>query len=348
MDNLTHSLVGALLGQAGLKRKTALAMPTLIIAANIPDIDAACFLWLEGAEHLGFRRGITHGPLAMLVLPLLLWAAMLGWDKWRRRSNAERPAVHKGWLLALAFIGTLSHPAMDWLNVYGIRLLEPFSSQWFYGDTLFIIDLWLWGLLIGGLIWSLRAERRGGKWQRKAQVIATVAGAYIFANGVITGLAERDGRALVATQLTRQPTMVVASPVPFAFWEREVLWRYDATQAQGGGGLFGKALYNPLHGSTIELRRENISPIIIKTGDPVLKGFADQSNRSFGSDVRRAEQIARGNAEFRAFLFWSRMPVVQLGRDQLGHYEIVMTDQRFMDPRAKDRFTLRASVPREQ
>jgi len=29
MDNLTHSLVGAVLGQAGLKRTTGLAMPAL-------------------------------------------------------------------------------------------------------------------------------------------------------------------------------------------------------------------------------------------------------------------------------------------------------------------------------
>ncbi|OYZ90135.1 MAG: hypothetical protein B7Y00_00205, partial [Sphingomonadales bacterium 17-56-6] len=51
MDNLTHSLVGALLGQMGLKRKTGLAMPTLIIAANIPDIDAITTL-LSGQQHL--------------------------------------------------------------------------------------------------------------------------------------------------------------------------------------------------------------------------------------------------------------------------------------------------------
>ncbi|MDZ4139597.1 MAG: radical SAM protein [Erythrobacter sp.] len=37
MDNLTHSLVGAVLGQAGLKRTTGLAVPALIIGANLPD-----------------------------------------------------------------------------------------------------------------------------------------------------------------------------------------------------------------------------------------------------------------------------------------------------------------------
>lgn len=50
MDNLTHSLVGALAGQIGLKRKTGLALPTLIIAANLPDIDAVATL-LSGQQH---------------------------------------------------------------------------------------------------------------------------------------------------------------------------------------------------------------------------------------------------------------------------------------------------------
>ncbi len=61
MDNLTHSLVGALIGQAGLKKKTGLAMPALIIGANLPDVDVTCFAWTTGLEHLAFRRGITHG-----------------------------------------------------------------------------------------------------------------------------------------------------------------------------------------------------------------------------------------------------------------------------------------------
>ena len=60
--------------------------------------------------------------------------------------------VRFGWLYAMAFVGCVSHPFFDWLNVSGIRLLEPFSSQWFYGDTLFIIDPWLWALLIAVLV----------------------------------------------------------------------------------------------------------------------------------------------------------------------------------------------------
>ena len=131
MDNLTHSLVGALIGQMGLKRRTCLAMPTLIIAANIPDIDAVATL-LGGQQHLAIRRGLTHGPIAMLVLPLILWCIMLCFDRWQERRGKRpetRLPLHKGWLLALAYIGCLSHPLFDWFNSYGIRLLPTLANQ---------------------------------------------------------------------------------------------------------------------------------------------------------------------------------------------------------------------------
>ena len=169
MDNLTHSLVGAVMGQAGLKRTTGLAMPALIIGANIPDIDAACFFWLEGVEHLAFRRGITHGPPAMVLLPLVLAGALWGFDRWQEKRGKRpegRLPVHFGWLYGLSLLGCLSHPALDWLNVYGVRLLEPFSSAWSYGDTLFIIDVWLWAVLGGSVWWSRRREKVGAAWMR--------------------------------------------------------------------------------------------------------------------------------------------------------------------------------------
>jgi inner membrane protein len=213
MDNLTHSLVGAVLGQAGLKRTTGLAMPALIIGANLPDVDAACFFWLEGTEHLAFRRGITHGPPALVLLPLILAGILWGWDRWQMkrctRPEARLP-VRFGWLYAMAFIGCLSHPFFDWLNVYGIRLLEPFSSQWFYGDTLFIIDPWLWALLIGSVWWSRRREKVGGEWMRPARVGIAVGLAYIGVNGIVTvvGADQYRGGPVAGA-------MAIASPLPF-------------------------------------------------------------------------------------------------------------------------------------
>jgi inner membrane protein len=227
MDNITHSLIGAAIGQTGLKKLSGLGMATLIIAANIPDIDAACFLWLEGHEHLAFRRGITHGPIAMLLLPALLTAIMIWFDRWQKRRGSRpeaRLAVRPLQLYLLALIGCLSHPAFDWLNNYGVRLLEPFSSRWFYGDTLFIIDVWLWAILIGGWFWSRRAEKDGGNWRRRGQMVATVVGLYVLANGVITGAAERG-----ALATGPYPTVAIASPVPLLFWQRDVV-SYDGAE----------------------------------------------------------------------------------------------------------------------
>jgi inner membrane protein len=310
LDNLTHSLVGAVLGQMGLKKKTGLAMPTLIIAANLPDIDAACAVY--GIESLSMRRGITHGPIALVLLPLILWALMLAFDRWQERRG-KRPAgrlpIHKGWLLALAYIGCFSHPALDWLNNYGIRLLEPFSHRWFYGDTLFIIDLWIWIVLAFSVWLSLRRERsRTANWQRPAWIGFAAVCAYIFANGMITGAAERMASdALRASG--QSDLLVVASPPPLAFWKRDIFWRT--------ADRYGAASFVPGAGGRIDVR-----------GAPT------------GMDDPRLANWAKVNPAARAFLFWSRMPVAQKDGEA-----ILLRDQRFMHPLAQDRFQIRLTAP---
>jgi inner membrane protein len=62
-------------------------------------------------------------------------------------------------LLLLSSIAILSHPILDFLNTYGVRWLMPFSSRWFYGDTLFIVDPWVWLALALGVYVSRRRER---------------------------------------------------------------------------------------------------------------------------------------------------------------------------------------------
>lgn len=339
MDNFTHSLVGALIGQMGLKRKTGLAMPTLIIAANLPDIDAVAVL-LGGHQHLAIRRGITHGPIAMLVLPLLLWGAMLWFDRWQTKRGKQPPKrlpVDAKWLLALAYIGCMSHPLFDWFNSYGIRLLEPFSSRWFYGDTLFIIDIWLWIALIAGVWVSLRRERRGvANWQRPAWVAFFGVCTYISANGAITRKAEAiaryalelpsDMQSAVAEngRLPRQHNqglLVVANPEPLAFWRRELLWR--------DGYIRGNADYS-LFGPTPVFSRK---PLCIDPPcDPPVKpqtGFQLPGVRDVLVEASTDPDIA-------AFLFWSRMPIIQQSQA-----ELIISDQRFSDPLVADRFVVR-------
>lgn len=157
MDPLAHTLFGATLAEAGLKHKTALATATLIIGANAPDIDALAML-VSPDYALWFRRGWTHGILALFIWPFLLTGLMLCIDhliqkrKQHRNQTSQSPPMRPLMLLGIAFLGVWSHPLLDLLNTYGIRLLMPFSETWFYGDTLFIVDPWFWLLSGAGVV----------------------------------------------------------------------------------------------------------------------------------------------------------------------------------------------------
>jgi inner membrane protein len=161
VEPLAHTLAGACLAEAGLKRLSPLAASTLIIAANIPDVDGACYLHSADLA-FALRRGWTHGILAMVALPFVLTAVMLAFDRLVvRRWHPQRQAADGRMLLALAAIGVVSHPLLDWLNNYGVRLLMPFSDRWFYGDTLFIVDPWLWLILGGAAMLAWTTHTRG-------------------------------------------------------------------------------------------------------------------------------------------------------------------------------------------
>ena len=305
MDNLTHSLVGAVLGQAGLKRLSGLGLPTLIIAANIPDIDAGCTVY--GIESLAMRRGLTHGPIAMLVLPILLTCAMVARDRWQAKRGTrpfDRSEVKPLTLFLLALIGTLSHPAFDWLNNYGIRLLEPFSHQWFYGDSIFIIDLWMW-IGLGAAVWLSRKREKAKQpsWRRPARAAIAAAAVYLAFNiGLTWQVESKASKELADAGMTN--TVVVASPPPVMFWKRDVFWR-DA-QVMGGGH------YDLFSGLTMDPKRTKL-----------------------GMDDPRIAKAEAERADVAAFLFWSRMPFLV---KEDGVWRI--SDQRFDNPVTRDRFTV--------
>lgn len=158
MDPIAHTFTGAALAAAGLRRATPLATATLLLAVNAPDVDIVV-QFAGTTASLAHRRGWTHGVAALLVWPFVLLALMLAWDRWvRRRRDATAAPARPRALLALAALGVATHPALDWLNTYGMRWLMPFDGRWSYGDAVFIVDPWLW-LLLGGALFLLRSER---------------------------------------------------------------------------------------------------------------------------------------------------------------------------------------------
>lgn len=216
MDNLTHTLVGATLGRAGLAPRTAGGMAALMISANIPDLDV---LGLPFGWNLAFRRGVTHGVPALLLWPIVVTVLVVGWYRWGRPSD---PAPDPRQLMLLSAVGAASHPLLDWFNSYGMRWLMPLRDTWWYGDTWFIVDPWVLGVLAFALLGS-RPNRDGVRPRRPAQLaIAAVA---IYA--VVMGIGSAIGRRHVAVELERlgfdPPRAIMVTPVAVNSLQRQVV-----------------------------------------------------------------------------------------------------------------------------
>ena len=295
MDNLTHTLVGAVLGRMGLKRLSPRAMPALIVAANLPDIDSfVAPLIRAGSARRPPRLHPRHRRPRRRCL--LGSRNRLAWE--RLRPCKEGP-LKLGGLLLVCFLGALSHPLLDFITTYGTRLLEPFSHRWFYGDTFFIVDPWIWiavdprprDVVAGGAAGQgLAAPGDRGRSPRCSPTSASTP--RITVRAVARNPAA--GRACRATADDRS--------------------RRSPARRSGSGRCLARRRcrrtgdYDPFDGP----QRARLDP------------------RSFrcASTTRGFQPPRKRDTHVRAFLFWSRMPLVveQGGRAYL-------TDQRFFDPR---------------
>src|SRR5262245_20795532 len=153
MFNSTHTFVALAIAGTGVGKWAPRAAVTAVIASNFPDIDSIAGLWGTGA-YLDHHRGITHSLIGVPVFALLLSAVMYFFSG-------------KFWATyAVALISMGTHPALDYLNSYGVRPLLPWSRKWFYGDAVDIIDPYLDLLLLIGILagaWSPRI-RCGAAW----------------------------------------------------------------------------------------------------------------------------------------------------------------------------------------
>jgi inner membrane protein len=278
MDNLCHTLAGAVLAEAGLRRRTPLAVPTALIGANLPDLDALAYL-RDPLFALSVRRGWTHGVLALLVLPALLAVLMLGWDRLVRRRRDDR-ADPLG-LLSVAAAAVLSHPLLDLMNTYGVRLLMPFSGHWFHGDALFIVDPWLWLLFGMGTALAIRRRRRGATPEESAR---PACGALAIACGYIglMLLSNVAGRGIVRSEAAR------------------------AGVAPVGDLMLAPVPVNPFRRSVVLVTRDGYRRgTFLWTASPHLTLDPALVPRELGSPAAKA---AAASPEGAAFLGWSRFP----------------------------------------
>ena len=144
MDPITHSLAGITISHLGFRRKSA--MWVLLLSSIAPDFDYITRLW--GIDmFLRYHRGITHGILALAVVPVLIGLIF---------------GFRKGFLYYFftAFIGYSAHLFMDLTNQYGTRILSPLDWQQYSLDLTFIIDPYITiGLLLSLILCKFKKEK---------------------------------------------------------------------------------------------------------------------------------------------------------------------------------------------
>jgi len=299
LDNLTHTLVGACLAEAGLKKRTALGAATLMIGANFPDIDVVAVPLGMGIE---WRRGVTHGFLALAILPFVLGWIMLQWDRRvRARRQPGLPRADFRHLVILSAISILTHPTLDFMNTYGMRWLMPFVDRWFYADGLFIVDIWLLlALLLGALV-----SRR-----RRVPTPARIAlvGLALYTTGmlVVTGMGRRD----VSQAFPGRKIMV--APVPVVPWQRDVLIEDGDTYLSSSWSLFGGLGQD-------------------RSGRPRYLGSTRADEPALAA--------AKSHPRVRGFLRWARFPVYDVVRDASGA-QVRVSDARYFGDWATVQVTL--------
>jgi inner membrane protein len=294
LDNITHTLAGALIGEMGLKRRSRFAFAACLLGANAPDIDV--FVPLAFPVYgIEFHRGPLHGIFAWPFLAAGIVAILWLFDRFfPPREGAI--LFRSGALFVVAFLAVLTHPFLDWLTTYAIAIFAPLSWRWYSGNAIFIVDWVYWLLMIAGIGWSAWRWRRHLPLPgRPAQIAGTIMLAYIGLNLAESAWVEHS-TAVALRKQGIEPTLVVAGPPPLAFWERTIEWR--------SAGRFGSGTFDPASGLKL-----------------------DPASEPLGLDDPQLALAMRTERYVRSFLVWSRMPIVVRidGRKYLS-------DQRFYGP----------------
>ena len=288
-------MAGWVLGQAGLKTKTRKGLVALILGANMPDIDV--FFGNAPWDPLAIHRGFTHGLVGgVLVLPPILAGLLWLLDRWHLRSGKPFKSgleMHFGWLVALSYLGAITHPLLDLLTTYSVQLLSPFSKTWYHADGLFIIDVWIWLLLALAIGISKWREQHGKSWRRLPQIAIAILFVYIGGNLLIS-----QGAYAAVRTVNPQAQSIFASPPPVAFWRRGLVWREDH--------CYRRAEYDPFSGGLAKVdacQPTNMDDPLVREAiqrDPRLQKFLKWSVLPQGDVVRgRCEvKVAIGDARY--------------------------------------------------
>lgn len=202
METVTTALGGTLIAQAGFRQRMGpVATVALTVSAAAPDLDGLARFG-DTAFYLSHHRGITHSLLGGVVLALLIAAVLYRFSAYN----------HYWRLAAICYLGILFHIVTDLSTGYGTKVFLPFSEKRIAWDILFIIDIFVTGIILGGVILAYWWQSRSIQIGRMA---VTLLAAYVLVAAVSHHIAL--GRLREQVERERLPVKNMAVfPRPFS------------------------------------------------------------------------------------------------------------------------------------
>lgn len=144
MDPITHGLAGVAINNLGFRRKSAFWV--LLLSSLAPDFDYITRFW--GVDvFLRYHRGITHGILALFIVPIIMGLIF----------GRKKDFFYYSFL---AFLAYAAHLFMDLTTQYGTRILSPLDWEQYSLDLIFIIDPYItFGLLLSAILCKVNKKK---------------------------------------------------------------------------------------------------------------------------------------------------------------------------------------------
>jgi len=203
MDNITHTLTGAIASKSGPERHhSRLIFWILIVTVNLPDIDFIIQFFGDRIMYMEHHRGLSH---SILFAPF--FAAFVAYILKLTVKGLEFRLV-----FTYTLVGIVLHIFFDLITSFGTMIFYPITDARYTLDLIFIIDPWLTGSLIVFLI-------LGRKFKRKRQTIMWGAIAFVAVYFVLAFVNREIVRSKVDEYFTGKGieyNRMIVLPQPFA------------------------------------------------------------------------------------------------------------------------------------
>ncbi len=146
MDPLTHALASYTLKRTAFPRAPRSTTIAMLVAGTVADIDLLS-AYVSPSAFLTFYRTYFHSLFAALFLSLLVILPFL----LRKREPTEIQTSPLP-IFAAALAASVLHLLMDLSQSAGVELFWPLSTRRFALDWLPHLDLWIFGILLAGIL----------------------------------------------------------------------------------------------------------------------------------------------------------------------------------------------------